>query len=143
MITIYNELHTRGLGDKLIAFIKERFPYMVQTIPDQQPNVVKDKPPLPHKQLTHIEDLNKHGVFAHYRPDLLTFPQKYIMVGEPDKLPDMVQQFIRDKVGVDYIIIDNTAYIEYFHKKYSDIAAKINPEDREIAIFRRKMQQIR
>lgn len=142
MIEIHKELYVRKLGDRLEKFVQEQFPYMIQVLPDApKPSASKTIAMPKAQQITHIEDLNRHGVFKHYRPDLLTFPQKYIIVGEPAVIADMVRNFIHDKVGVDHIVIDNTAYIEYFHKRFSDVAGKIKPEDREIWAYRQRIGQ--
>lgn len=146
MITIKDKLYNRGKGDELEAFIKRRYPYMISedpSTPSQKITTKKAKvqPKIVKSRLDHIEIINKHKVFKHYRPDLLTFPQKYIIVGDPLKLPDLIKSFVADKVGVDFIIVDDHAYIEYFKRKYSDIVDKIKPETREIWTYRQQQKQ--
>lgn len=148
MIQIKDKLYTIGKGLELEAFIQRRYPYMIsQTpLPPKEPSkqyleVIKSKPSTEPKQSDHIDSLNKHKVFKHYRPDLLTFPHKYIIVGDPIKLPDLIKAFTVDKVGVDSIIVDDHAYIEYFTRRYSDVAEKIKQEDREIWVYKQRQKQ--
>lgn len=140
MIEVKNKLYAMGKGPDLEEFIRTNYPYMV----------LKDEPTkakLPQsitvteKQTNHIENINTHKVFKTYRPDLLTFPHKYIIVDNPQSLQDKINAFIKDKVGVDYLIIDDHAYIEYFNKRYSDVVSKIKDEDREIWQFRKRNNQ--
>lgn len=145
MIVIKDKLYNRGKGDELEAFIKRRYPYMIVEGPSTPlqkiTQKIKAKPKALEVRLDHIEGVNKHKVFKHYRPDLLTFPQKYIIVGDPLKLPDLIKSFVADKVGVDSIIIEDHAYIEYFKRKYSDIVDKIKPDTREIWTYRQQLKQ--
>lgn len=145
MISIKEQLYSRGKGSDLETFIQKRYPYMVAhtPLPPKNPSkqYIEHKRKTENKSIDHIETLNKHKVFKHYRPDLLTFPHKYIITGDPAKLADLVKDFITDKVGVDFIIIDDHAYIEYFPRRFSDVAAKMKPEIREIWIYKQKQKQ--
>jgi len=135
MIEIKDKLYERGLGDKLEEFINSRFPYMVDKVQTKSKTI-------PIKIVQSIEDnINKHKVFKGYRPDLLSFPHKRIIIGNPTELLIKVKNFIIDKVGIDYIIIDDHAYIEYFLKRYSDIAEKIKSEDRDIWQYKQRIGQ--
>lgn len=148
MIQIKEKLYTVGKGLELEAFIQRRYPYMIEQspspvkeVPKQYLEVIKSKPSTEPKQIDHIDSLNKHKVFRRYRPDLLTFPHKYIIVGDPATLPELIKAFTLDKVGVDSVIVDDHAYIEYFTKRYSDIAEKIKQEDREIWAYKQRQKQ--
>lgn len=148
MIQIKDKLYAMGKGGELESFIQRRYPYMVQQdapaskTPSKPLEPIKPKPQMRElKRTDHINSLNKHKVFKHYRPDLLTFPHKYIIVGDPIKLPELVKSFVLDKVGVDHVIVDDHAYIEYFTRRYSDIAEKIKSEDREIWIYKQRQKQ--
>jgi hypothetical protein len=136
MTEIYKKLYDGNFGPALEEFMSKRFSYMIESSSQQTKNV-SHKP----KLIDHIENLNKHEVFKKYRPDLLSFPHKRIIVGDPSKLPNLVKEFIVDKIGIDYIIIDGHAYIEYFARRYSDIAERIKKEDREIWAYRQRIQQ--
>ena len=95
-------------------------------------------------QLKAVKDwasLNRHDVFKMYRPDILSFPQKLIIVDHPKNLYDRVQRFTQDKLAVDYIIIEDHAYIEYFDMKYAAVIDKIPRENRDIYLYRLKMRQ--
>lgn len=145
MIEIHRILYDRKLEKQFEDFIGKRYPYLVikdnykTSTPSFKPAAALVATPVE----GHIEGMNKHGVFRHYRPDLLTFPHKYIMAGNPDTLQERVKRFIVDKLGVDYIILDDYAYIEYFPRRYADIINQIKPEDREIYSFRKRMEQAR
>lgn len=147
MIQIKEKLYAASKGPELESFIQRRYPYMITQAPPPVKEAPKHfEPPKPKlveqpKQTDHIDNLNKHKVFKHYRPDLLTFPHKYIIVGDPATLPDLIKAFTVDKVGVDSVIVDNHAYIEYFTRRYSDVAEKIKPEDREIWAFKQRQKQ--
>lgn len=151
MVSIKDQLYARGKGAALETFIQKRYPYMVvqtplppknpskQYLESKQKKETKEKDEA--KPIIHIEKFNKHKVFKHYRPDLLTFPHKYIIIGDPAKLGDLVKDFVADKVGVDTLIIDDHAYIEYFPRRFSDVAIKVKAEDREIWIYKQRQKQ--
>ena len=143
MIGIQHTLIQRGLQAKLEAFLRKRFPYVIDEDDHATINVLKPtKVPPPTKPVAgHIETMNKHKVFRNYRPDILSFPHKYIITGNPATLKERVKDFTFDKVGVDTLIIEDHAYIEYFHKRYSDVVEKVPKENRDIWIYRQKMKQ--
>lgn len=143
MIKIHQALIKRGLQSKLETFIRQRFAYVIDEDDHSTINVLKPAKALePAKPVVgHIESMNKHKVFRSYRPDILSFPHRYIIVGEPSTLKERVKTFIYDKVGVDTLIIDDHAYIEYFHKRYSDVVEKIPQENRDLWIYRQQMKQ--
>src|SRR5882672_9622878 len=122
MVEIHQILIKRGLQAKLEAFIRQRFPYVIDEDDHSTLNVLKPmKPAAPTKPVAgHIESMNKHKVFRSYRPDILTFPHRYIIIGDQSTLKESVSKFTFDKVGVDVLVIEDHAYIEYFHKRYSD-----------------------
>ena len=143
MVEIHRALIQRGLQSKLETFIRQRFPYVIEEDDHATLNVLKpSKPDAPSKPVAgHIENMNKHKVFRSYRPDILSFPHRYIIVGNPSTLKERVREFTFDKVGVETLIIEDHAYIEYFHKRYSDVVEKIPQENRDIWIYRQKMKQ--
>lgn len=143
MVDIHQALIKRGLQTKFEAFIRQRFPYVIEEDDHSTLNVLRPaKVPPPTKPVVgHIEQMNKHKVFRSYRPDILSFPHKYIIAGDAATLKERVKQFTFDKVGVDTLIIEDHAYIEYFHKRYSDVVGKIPQENRDIWIYRQKMKQ--
>jgi hypothetical protein len=72
-------------------------------------------------------------VFQFYNPAVLTFPRKKIMV-ESNKaiLRERVYEFIKDKYGVDFVIVDDHAYIEYFDREHRHVIDQIPKESREV-----------
>lgn len=144
MMDIYFELLQRGMQSKLEEFIKRRFPYVIEQdipiTPVHTPPVVSKPKPLAVDKLNY-DEMNKHKVFNPYRPHLLTFPQKLIIIDEPNKIQGRVREFIRDKLAVDYIIIENYAYIEYFESRYASVIDKVPMHKRELNIYRRRLEQ--
>lgn len=140
MMAIYHELYKRKLGNQFEKFISEKFPWLVENGPSRPTN--KFPTVIKRTELKESNsDLNKHQVFTSYRPHLLDFPQKLIIVDTPQNLYKRVQGFVQDKIGVDYIIIDDHAYIEYFEPKYAGVVDRIKRENREIYRFRQRSQQ--
>lgn len=145
MMDIYFELNDRGLEPHLITFLKRRFPWVIKEhieLPKQKElkQVKLDQQvqrAIKNKDWTSI---NKHAVFQSYRPDILSFPQKHIIIDDPNVLYHRVQQFIQNKLAVDYILIEDHAYIEYFDMKYAAVVDKIPRENRDIYKYRWKMQ---
>lgn len=132
MVEIYNKIYELGLGARFESFIKNKYPVLISKSTKQV-----EKKNFKKKIIT--DDINKHGVFKSYRPELLSFPQKTILVG--NNLEDRVRFFIRDKTSVDYVIIEDRAYIEYFNLKYSDVARKVPLESRDIYCYRMRQKQ--
>lgn len=145
MVFIYNKLYESGKGGEFESFIKSRFPYIIDHGADQtetKKHRVVAKQPNDSSRLVIRQDvnaLNKHKVFKMYKPDLLTFPQKRIIINpNADQLKAQVAHFITNKFGVDYIIIDDRAYIEYFDPRYKSSVDKISRESREIYQYRQR-----
>lgn len=143
MVEIHKDLIDRGMQATLENFLRQRFPYVIT---EEDRSTLRTAPPKPKIEpikpvVGHIEQMNKHKVFRNYRPDILSFPHKYIIVGEPSSLVERIKTFTFDKVGVDTIIVEDHAYIEYFLKRYSDVVEKIPKENRDIWIYRQKAKQ--
>lgn len=145
MMDIYFELNARGLEPNLITFLKRRFPWVVKEVyapkkTEQVKQIRVEQQVARQTVAKDWEQLNKHKVFKRYRPDILSFPQKYIIIGNPDSLFEQVQTFTNDKLAVDYLVIEDHAYIEYFEMKYAAVIDKIPRENRDIYKYRWKMQ---
>ena len=149
MMDIYFELNSRGLEPHLITFLRRRFPWIIKNdtnppSPRRAEAVKSIKVNNQVKQLRAVKDwasMNKHNVFKTYRPDILSFPQKMIILDHPNILYDRVQRFTKDKLAVDYLIIEDHAYIEYFDVKYAQVIDKIPREKRDIYLYRMKVRQ--
>jgi hypothetical protein len=152
MVEVYHALYQRGHGTKFEDFISRRFPYIVEGQTrvqhlDKTPASKAPPPPtnLPTKKVitqytpVDFEALNKHKVFRSYRPDILSFPQKHIIIDQPDRLTHLVHEFAKDKIGVDYIIIEDRAYIEYFESRHGATVNKVERSTRDIYIYRQKL----
>lgn len=145
MKEIYVKLYENGNGLAFEDFITRRFPWLIKSHKQVQPKI--DQQPTqttkPTKPLIPQEaaDLNKHQVFKAYRPNILSFPQKLIISGNPSNLQKHIQTFCRDKLAVDWIIIEDRAYIEYFLPKFANLISRFPREKREIYQYRKKLEQ--
>ena len=145
MLIIYTKLYERNVGNDLETFLRRRFPMVIDEAPRQ--HVIST--PAQEQRQTNIqnlsinsESLNKHKVFKSYKPTLLTFPQKKIIYNaNPQQLLAITNEFLQNKISVDYIILEDRAYIEYFEQKFAAIADRIKKESREIYQYRVRIQQ--
>ena len=139
MIDIYKQLYSIGKGDRFEDFIRRRFPYIIEEDRKTRTNMPQR---LKAKKPVTMRPRDKHGVFKRYKPELLSFPQKLILVEEDSEaLLRMVKDFLKDKVEIDYLIMGDTAYIEYVLKKYEDVVNQIPDHAKEIHQFRLRMSQ--
>lgn len=140
MQEIYSKLYKKNLGTALETFVERRFPWLIKKVDEKQTpqKIVKPKQTQINEQ---NQIVNKHGIFKAYNPNLLTFPQKLILVGPTQSLHNRAKEFCKDKLGTDYIIVDDRAYIEYFLPKFSHIIDKYPKESREIFKYRLKLSQ--
>ncbi len=133
MIELYNELKRRGKQLDFEHFMKERFPYVIEAV----------KPTI-QVQAASEPSANIHHVFKSYNPRLLRFPQQLIIIdSDKSSLTTKVQKFVKGKSGVDSIIIDDRAYIEYFMPEYAPMIAKIPKESRDIYLYRKRSSTIK
>ena len=122
MTSIFEELKKRDLTNHLIAFLSRRFPHVL----------FKDN-----KRKSRVEVRNfkkiKNKVFTNYNPKVLSFPSKLILRDQdPSSLKRKVENFTRDKHGVDYVIIDDCAHIEYFNPEHKHLVSQIELREREV-----------
>lgn len=133
MHIIRAEISKRNLNKDLISFLRRAFPLALKAIVDETPK--RESQP-PQKS----EDLNKHKIFKSYKPLLLTFPHKIIIVDDnPETLRKTVRKFLKTKIYSDTIIVEDRAYVEYFESRYKKEAEQIKEHDREIYQYRRRM----
>lgn len=147
MTHIYNKLYERGKGTEFENFILDKFPYVIDRGSDVKPQLNPHKhmkakisrPAVKHpKQKTNSENMNKHGVFRTYKPEILSFPQKRIIVNDDRKqLEAQVSSFIKDKFGVDHVIVEDRAYIEYFEARYKGVVEKVEKNKRDIYLYKK------
>lgn len=148
MVFIYNKLYESGKGAAFESFIMDKFPYIIDRGSDIKPvldphkhldakkGTIRAKPIMPPR--ANVEGLNKHKVFRVYKPDILSFPQKRIIVNENrEQLEAQVSHFCQDKFGTDFIIVEDRAYIEYFEPRHKALADKVPKEKRDIFIYRK------
>jgi hypothetical protein len=131
MEQIQQELESRRLSQQMINFLMKEYPFAVEEIKEAG----DVKPTAMRGQL--MVTAHDQDVFEHYNPNLLTFPQRIIIKNDdPEGLKRDVNDFIINKVGVDYLIMDNMAFIEYFKLKYSAEAKMVALESRELYKYR-------
>jgi len=113
----------RGLHDELEMFLIHYFPFMVRNKPSNSTTW-----PF------------KNEVFGFYNHRILTFPRRMILCHDDiNELNRRIENFTRDKLGVDFVIVDRCAYIEYFERQHRDIMIKIKPEDREVYRYKKNI----
>jgi hypothetical protein len=144
MMFVYNKLYEREKGKNFESFIKKTFPYVIDHTDAAKPILdpkshIKTKRRVIPPPAKAAKAVNKHKVFKHYNPDILTFPQKRILVNDNRaQLEAQVAQFTADKFGVDTIIIENHAYIEFFDARYKSAVDKVSSEKRDIYQYKQK-----
>lgn len=137
MLEILSVLKIREKMPEFEQLVRERFPYV-----EDKKSGIKAKLNKKQQKFTTQRPIpttrDEHGVFKIYKPHLLTFPAK-IIISDKDRnsLERRLFHFIRNKIGVDYLIIGNRAYVEYFFPQYRATLEKMSADDREIAKFRR------
>ena len=136
MGVIKRKLASRGFGTELIEFLRAFFPIILKILPSEPPT---RKPKRIENKTVDLNNPNKHGVFALYKPYLLSFPHKKIIIdNDYESLRRKVRKFTKTKIYTDWIIIGDRAYVEYFESKFRPEAEKVPLETREINIYKRK-----
>ena len=131
MKMVRRQLSASGLNEELIKFLRDYFPTVLKPIIEPKEEVKVD-----------LSDLNKHGVFRIYKPHILTFPHKYIIIDvNREQLDKKVAGFIKDKIEVDYVIIGDRAYIEYFEPRFKEEANTVPEEIREIWLYKKRRKK--
>jgi hypothetical protein len=132
MMDIQIGLEKRKLLPQMIEFLKKEYPYTVDEIQEGNKKTINRQKKA--RVLSNVKE-----VFEHYHPNLLTFPQKIVFENDNvESLLREVREFCQGKVGVDYIIIKDKAYVEYFKLKFAKEAKKISKHRREICQYRLK-----
>ena len=127
MIAIQGKLEGKGLSDKLIEFFNREFPQVIEKI--------VNAPISPSKRV----EVNDRVVFGHYNPNMLTFPQKVIFENlNIEKLNKDVEEFCRDKIGCEFVVVKNRAYVEYFKPQFRNELAAISSNSRDVFKFKSK-----
>lgn len=123
MVEFLRRIDTEGGGDKLLDFLVNHFPHVI------------DEPTIRNSQ--HITD---DGIFEHYNPTILTYPRRQIFVGEKRELKKKVREFLLDKLKSDSLIIEGRAYVEYLEQSDAIIAHQIPQQNWQIAQYRSRHQ---
>jgi hypothetical protein len=130
MEIIQKQLEIRGMSSKMVTFLLKNYPATVEEV--HEPS---DLPTGPKSDI--LLAGASQSIFKSYNPNLLTFPQRLIFENnDVDVLYRDTLEFIRNKVSVDYLIIDNRSYIEYFKTKYAAESKVIKMNNRELYRYR-------
>jgi hypothetical protein len=116
MLEILDKIETAGGGALLEEFLRQKFPHII----DAPGEVVSN---------------DKHGVFDNYVPGVLTYPRREIIKARGNLQRD-VERFLATKINSEYIIIEDTAYVEYLLPGEEDIAAKLPEEKWKIRAYK-------
>jgi hypothetical protein len=143
MMEIQNTLRQKEKLVDLVKFLLEHFPITIDK--DGDPDEIKEIEiiPTPGPQRSKILlSIDNTLIFKHYNPNLLSFPQKLVMQNADMKQLELdTKEFISTRLGTDWIIINDKAYIEYFTLKYHNEVLKITPESREIYKYKLNCQK--
>lgn len=115
ILTIINE---SGGEPELTRFLLEKHPEVI----------MKDRYKIIDK--TRLTD----EIFGYYNPSILTFPRRIIIEGKQVRLK--IEEFIKDKLKYDYIILGDKAYIEYLIYGDKNIVEKIPDSNWKIREYR-------
>ncbi len=128
MQDILDKLEQRGKTPALIRFLNDVFPFVIEEI---------RKADIKPVNLVFLIKNPVNSIFKFYNPYIVSFPQKVIFQNKDvEALKRIIQSFSAGKLAVDFIIIGDLGYIEYFKPKYAK-EAKIFPESkREIVQYR-------
>lgn len=130
MMEIQEGLQKRNLLGQMVLFLKQHYPIAVELVTEPQAPVQK---PI----TSQVVRSGSSDVFHYYNPSILTFPHLMILENDDsESLLTETKEFCNDKIGVDFIIVGNKAYIEYFKRKYSKEAKMVREEDRDIYKYR-------
>jgi hypothetical protein len=128
MIEIQSKIKERGFLSSLINYLLLEYPEVIEIIEEGK----KIQRGVPKIVMT-----NDNKVFRYYNPNLLSFPQKLIIKNvNVQALELSVLDFCKDKILTDYLIINNTAYIEYIKSKYYEEAKSVTDENRDLYQYR-------
>jgi len=127
MKDIYRILSNRNLSKQMIKFLVKNYPNVVEEVAEAGDVVRRDTNSI------YLNSIDNKEIFEYYNPLLLTFPQKVVIENDDrDSLMLELNYFISDKFGVDFVVVDNMAYIEYFKKKYVNESNNFPNNSREI-----------
>lgn len=114
MEAIYDKLIAGGYSKKLFDFIYKNYPSLI------------------------IDDYNKHRVFQHYDPSLLTYPRRYIIINSNRLVLDrMVTDFCARHGYSEFVVIEDRAYIEYIDHNSLKIKDRIPDRNWQVRQFKR------
>lgn len=104
-------------SEKLLDFISKNYPYMI--VEESQSSV-----------------LASDDIFGYFNPSILTYPHRLIFNGSKDELIDKAREFSKDKLKIDYVIINNKLYIEYLNNDEESLINQIPANNWKISIWR-------
>lgn len=121
MMDTLDLISDKGGYEQILDYIRSNYPYMV--VDDEYRA----------KTRTTIAD----EIFPYYKANILTFPRRVILDGQPDDLAKRIQAFTFDKLKHDSIIVGNRGYVEYLTKDDVKIAEQLPLSSWLIAHYRK------
>lgn len=84
-------------------------------------------------------NLNKHKVFEHYDPGLVTYPRRLIVLAsDVGDLEVTVLDFCAQQAHCEHIIIEDRAYIEFLPAEHLSLISKIPDKNWMIRRYKRR-----
>jgi hypothetical protein len=114
-----------GAAEKLIDFLKQHYP-----------TVLINDDGSKHRVTPAVAVPKDAEIFEHYNPDILTYPRRLILTGEPEGLKKRTQEFLLDKLKSDFVFLGDRAYIEYIPREDAHIKDQIPTKNWRIAAWR-------
>jgi hypothetical protein len=82
---------------------------------------------------------NKHKVFEHYDPGLITYPRRLIVLAaDVGDLQAAVLDFCAQQAHCEHIIVEDRAYIEFLPADHLSLISKIPDKNWMIRRYKRK-----
>ena len=109
---------------QLISFLRKYFPYIVE----QDREVASET----------SQEANRHNVFSHYDPSLLTYPRRVIISKPNADLESEAREWCKNQAFCDFIVVDDRVYIEYLPPGQGMLRDRIPKSNWEIESYRRR-----
>ena len=130
MLVVYKKLEEKGRIQDMVKFLIKEYPYAVEEITPKPQAKLPDESKI-------LDRLDNQDVFQFYKPNVLTHPQKIVFQNDDrEVLRKDVMNFIIGKIGVDFIVVGNKAFVEYFKPKFADESRLVPTHMRDLYKYR-------
>lgn len=121
-------LRDNNTRKQLQSYLRATYPHMIS----------EDDPPV---VATNYNSYDKHNVFEHYDPSLLTFPRRLILTELEAQqsgvsLQRLVFNYCSMQAYCDHIIIDGRAYIEFLPPDLGELKDQIPAKNWQVQSYR-------